>query len=92
MTLNILVIIIITNNNNNNDEPPPYIPIEQLVESTTITNQTYNDEQINEIYINKLKLEIFNQHKHFQKKLESQLESLKIFNLLKTPNISIDQF
>lgn len=80
------------NNNNNNDEPPPYIPIEQLVESTTITNQTYNDEQINEIYINKLKLEIFNQHKHFQKKLESQLESLKIFNLLKTPNISIDQF
>ncbi|KGU31838.1 hypothetical protein MGK_02726 [Candida albicans P57055] len=80
------------NNNNNNDEPPPYIPIEQLVESTTITNQTYNDEQINEIYINKLKLEIFNQHKHFQKKSESQLESLKIFNLLKTPNISIDQF
>lgn len=80
------------NNNNNNDEPPPYIPIEQLIQSTTITNQTYNDEQINEIYINKLKLEITNQHKNSQKKLESQLESLKIFNLLKTPNISIDQF
>ena len=79
------------NNNDDDDEPPPYIPIEQLINSTTITDQTLNDEQINEIYINKLKLEI-SQKAEVGSNLESQLESLKIFNLLKTPNISIDQF
>ncbi|EMG47232.1 hypothetical protein SBY92_000124 [Candida maltosa Xu316] len=66
-------------------ETPHYIPIEKLIETTDLSKSQSQTLKLSDINLDKLKDEILNhqpQNKHL----------LKIFNLLKTPNVTIDQF
>ncbi|KAI5959590.1 uncharacterized protein KGF55_005234 [Candida pseudojiufengensis] len=80
------------NNNDNNDNKtePVYIPLEKLIETTNLQTPEELETENNQKELKKLSKEIYNSQK--VKSSINHQHLIKIFNLIKLPNLSIQNF